>query len=819
MRKRLITLIIMSFIMGGFTGCSKEGSNDIIVTPPLTNTANKVKEEEKAPVKQTVEAAGWKMEVLNYKITTSLENIKKDLGIKKIDKDTVPTEAEAGYEYVLVKLNMEKVNSMEQIQWDKFYLIDDLGNSYTRIDDSFLSDLGVNRMTGMDLNFGAKQGWIMFEIKEGYNQLRLNYKFNKNQLNCIIFGEGTVEKTSNKLVPSEVDYLKDQKKIDDALIDEAKKGYTLDNPLIVLNPYGNSPLTAIAIFKTEEETSVKLTVKGKKPEDDITTTFDKEYTHILPIYGLYSGDTTNLVFQLDDGRKKTVKVKTDNIDANMDNAVVKILDSKYYNYSKLTFVTFESTDIKYGIAAYDSSGDIRYALKGHSDIFKRLNNGNIMVASSRLLKAPNHYTGLMEIDLCGKVYNDYIIPNGYVNDFVELKNGNLLAIGNSKDLQTLTDHIYEIDRVTGEIIYDLDLKALLEPMLGENADITKEDWFQCNSLWYDKKNDTILLSSGNLNSIIAVKKTDKTVEWIIGDSAKWENADSSLFFTPSGEEFEWAYGPHQVSMLYNGDILVFDNGVGRPALDEKGNPIVKGKDNVVLTGDQVYSRAVIYRINLKEMTIRQIWDYGKIRGQEWYSSFHGGAEFMDQRNYWLTSGGNLYDSKNETYDLTAENIAASEKTTYMTQVKNDEVIFELKLDQLVARSTRMPIYSRKKNFDPAIEGKYLNDLGVTTTIPFENLDTKAAISTNYKINVVENPDRTVVVGNWPFIAEDASLILRRSDGKLFAYSIPQLLIEKKGTDAVTFKMWFSPIGLEDYSYDIYILNNGVIYNSGYKIDF
>lgn len=812
MRKRFITFIVMLFMMMIFTGCSKDKPNNIIVTPPLLNKDNKEKEKEKVPEKKTVEAAGWKMDVLNYKIATSLHDIKKDLGIKKIDKDMAQAEAKEGYELVLVQLSMEKIDSMEQIQWDKFYLTDDSGNTYTRIEDSFLSDLGVTRMTGMDLNFGIKKGWIMFEIKEGYNQLRLNYKFKKARMDCIIFGEGTVEETSNTLLPTESDYLKDQNYIDDALLDEAKKSYSLDNPLIVVNPYGNSPLTAIAIFKTEEETSVKLTVKGKKPQDDITTVFDKETTHILPVYGLYPGDTTTLVFLLDDGSEKTVSVKTDSIKADLDTGVVKILDSKYYNYSKLTFVSSESREDGYGIAAYDSAGDIRYILKGYSDIFKRLKNGNIMVASSRLLKAPNHYTGLIEIDLCGKVYNDYIIPGGYVNDFMELKNGNLLAIGNSIDLKTLSDHIYEIDRTTGEIIYDLDIKNLLEPIMGKNMDVTQEDWFQCNGLWYDRKNDTILLSGGNVNSIIAVNKTDKTLKWIMGDPGIWENADPSLFFTPSEEEFQWIYAPHQISMLYNGDILVFDNGVGRPAFDEEG------KDIGVLTGEQVYSRAVIYRINLADMTTRQIWDYGKERGQEWYSSFYGGAEFQDRRNYLLTSGGNLFDPKKETYDLTKEDITGSEKTAYITQIKNDEIIFELKLNHLINRSSRMAIYSRKKNFDPSIEGKYLGDLGITTTVPFENLDTNAGISTNYKINVVQNPDRIVIVGTWPFVAEDATLILRRSDGNIQAYSIPELMIEKKESDTVNFKMWFSPKGLEEASYDIYIRNNGVIYNSGYKIE-
>ena len=31
------------------------------------------------------------------------------------------------------------------------------------------------------------------------------------------------------------------------------KGYTLDNPNIIVDPYHNSPLTALVIFETEEE--------------------------------------------------------------------------------------------------------------------------------------------------------------------------------------------------------------------------------------------------------------------------------------------------------------------------------------------------------------------------------------------------------------------------------------------------------------------------------------------------------------------------------------------------------------------------------------
>ena len=41
------------------------------------------------------------------------------------------------------------------------------------------------------------------------------------------------------------------------------KGYTIDNPNVVIDPYGNSPLTALILFETSSEVSVKVTVEGK----------------------------------------------------------------------------------------------------------------------------------------------------------------------------------------------------------------------------------------------------------------------------------------------------------------------------------------------------------------------------------------------------------------------------------------------------------------------------------------------------------------------------------------------------------------------------
>ena len=54
------------------------------------------------------------------------------------------------------------------------------------------------------------------------------------------------------------------------------EGFTIDEPQVILNPYGNSPLTALIAFDTEEEVEVKVTIPGKMSGRHIRILFLKE---------------------------------------------------------------------------------------------------------------------------------------------------------------------------------------------------------------------------------------------------------------------------------------------------------------------------------------------------------------------------------------------------------------------------------------------------------------------------------------------------------------------------------------------------------------
>ena len=63
---------------------------------------------------------------------------------------------------------------------------DSEGNEYSRMDDEFISELGMTRMAGTTLNFGSNEGWIAFEIDENAEGLELSYPFEAEEYHCAL---------------------------------------------------------------------------------------------------------------------------------------------------------------------------------------------------------------------------------------------------------------------------------------------------------------------------------------------------------------------------------------------------------------------------------------------------------------------------------------------------------------------------------------------------------------------------------------------------------------------------------------------------------
>lgn len=632
--------------------------------------------------------------------------------------------------------------------------------------------------------------------------------------------EVDVENISETSYLEVTDRFAQQTSIDEALSQEVQNGYPLEEALIVVNPYGTSPLSAVAIFSTEESCGGTVTVKGKSSENDVTGTFEAEKDHIVPIYGLYNNDTTEVVINLEDGTSATFEVATEDINVDYGIIQTKMKTETNYDYENLTFICSTMGSLY----AVDAAGDIRfYTTMGGSLGVHQLENGHLLMPASYVLKTSYYKEGMIETDLLGKIYREFMVPGGQHHDFVELPDGNLLIASDSPDLSTVEDYVVELDRQTGEVVWELDMKDLMEIEEGQSASMDSDgseesDWFHNNGLAYDAQNDLVLLSARHKDAIVAVKKEEKSIAWILGDPTGWGEEYQSYFFTPEGEDFEWFYAQHNVSILDNGDIALFDNGTARVKR-------VDGDDRV--SGDNVYSRAVVYNIDTENMTVSQESEYGKERGADWYSDWISGVVSLDgtKDHLWITAGSHLHSDEENRSDYYPKDmfVPGLTKTTYIDQVDNGELTFELTIsgdtyNALTYRSFRMPLYTKGK-YDVTAVPEVLGSLG-ETSYEEGNIQTDGAAALSDGWSLVLDGSKISVTGSFQTdtAADDLTpgkMILVSGDSQR-AYNLTQSAAAGEDGTNVTVKGWTSVDGLEGQDWEIYLELDGVLYNTDYK---
>lgn len=135
---------------------------------------------------EVVSAAGWNITVEDVEINSSLENVSVELGYTGVETSDYKKEADAGKTFCMIKLKIEKDGSKETLDWANLKLTDSEGNEYSRMDDEFISELGMTRMVGTTLNFGSNEGWIAFEIDENAEGLELSYPFEAEEYHCAL---------------------------------------------------------------------------------------------------------------------------------------------------------------------------------------------------------------------------------------------------------------------------------------------------------------------------------------------------------------------------------------------------------------------------------------------------------------------------------------------------------------------------------------------------------------------------------------------------------------------------------------------------------
>jgi len=435
----------------------------------------------------------------------------------------------------------------------------------------------------------------------------------------------------------------------------------ITTPALALNPTGAAPLSAEITFSTEEPVIVEVRVHGQNgQESDVVHQYTSPQTQFeIPVLGLYpdAENQVDLVFLDSDGNvldDMTLEVTTDELIPEMPTVRIDKSSSggikpgfNLVNY----FGIIDGGDfVPQRPLMFDAFGDIRWYLDytDHPDLGNLFyDNGLIQLANGNFLFGDGNSQTLYEIDMLGAIINSWSLQGfGFHHHVLEKPNGNFLVTVNDFSKPTVEDVIIEINRVSGSIINTWDLNVSLDNQRRawetDLADLNI-DWFHANAVAYSADDNSILVS-GRTQGTVKLTANNEVV-WILAPHLSWGTAGNGMDLNQfllqpldangalitdeqvlngftNHPDFEWAWYQHSPILLPNGNVMIFDNG-----------------DNRNYTQPGTYSRAVEYKIDEENMTIQQVWSYGKGRGEETYSRIVSKVNYHSNENTVLFTPG------------------------------------------------------------------------------------------------------------------------------------------------------------------------------------
>ena len=591
-------------------------------------------------------------------------------------------------------------------------------------------------------------------------------------------------------------------------------GYTIDEPNVILNPYEISPLTALVMFETSDYVSPTVTVVGKSEKTTYIHTFKESKTHYLEILGLYPDYNNEVIISYGDVTKKiyiqTGKLPNDFVTPS----------SIYKDEDKLNNELYFYTPSSRGYTcAYDINGDVRwYLTENFIWEINRLRNGNLLLSTDKLINNPYYMTGLYEMDMLGKIYFEYNIDGGYHHDYFEMPSGNILVLSNNFANGTVEDYIVELDLKDGSIVKKFDLTDILPMDEGESENFTTYDWFHNNSVWYDEKTNSITLSGRHIDAVINISYDTGKLNWIIGDSTNYSSEWQKYFFKPIGDNFEWQWSQHSAKITPEGYVFIFDNGNNKSKIKED-----------YVDASNSYSRGVIYKIDTINMTIEQIWEYGKERGSDFYSPYISNVLYLEENHFVVHSGGIVKVNGipyNYPAGLSNEDVSLKSDTV---ELLNNEVIYELVLPTNNYRVRKMEMYSNSE-YKQGI-GVRLGSISKTEESNKHTIIVKSKdIDNNYnKHNITFDREVDRLVFSGTFLKDDkVKIILDKFLGKKeydvivrkrpYTAMCVDVFTDKEEKDGIKVTKYINNTGLNG-KYLIYVSINGTIYKTNKYVEF
>ena len=440
---------------------------------------------------------------------------------------------------------------------------------------------------------------------------------------------------------------------------KASMTWTATTPLAVLNPFGTASNELYLYFQTDVATKVSYTIHVEDEDIPDYTAYaadasGQEYSriHEFQIIGLVPGETNQVTMTISGSWGNARQIVSFTVE----------MPETRSGYATKLEVTDGSSDaaqagglfammrvngyLGYGFF-YDNDGILRYemVLEGYG-LDRMLFDGNEIitcVSSSKLARI----NGLGEVT---QVYD----LEGYElhHDIGFGADGEVLALAEEVDGETVEDRVLSIDLESGEVSEILDFTQVMQGYFDMTRPVTPTDdffwqagewdWIHLNSLQYMPEDDSLIVSSRETSTIIKVTgiHSAPAVDWLAGDSRFWADTPyADLCLTQVGD-FVPQYGQHCVELLaQEGDgvytLVIYNNNYW--SLNTRDDFEMEVADTV---GTDLYgdgsetSQVYIYRIdeNARTFELADSFDVP-------YSSIVSDGVHCDNSDNWVVNSG------------------------------------------------------------------------------------------------------------------------------------------------------------------------------------
>jgi hypothetical protein len=321
---------------------------------------------------------------------------------------------------------------------------------------------------------------------------------------------------------------------------------------------------------------------------------------VLPVYGLYDGysNIVKLTYRFMDGSSKGVNftVTTATFDETCGYKNVSRLQPRSNARLSYDYFLIKSRCSNFSPAIIDSDGAVRWVgTAGFASTSTAFFNNAIYISAN----GPQLY----RIDLDGAFTQvaDYGNIARYSHHNMDIGKVGLILDVNTEDYFESVN--IEVDPYSGRVVKTWNLADIISAAMRAGGDDPSQfvrpaptDWFHNNSVAYNRADDSVIVSSRE-NFLICLDYETGAIKWILGDpTKKWYRFPSlrrfALTLSPGSRP---PIGQHSVSVTFDQNILVFDNGQNSVFQQPRGE-------------QRSYSSPRKYKLDLNARTATEVWN-------------------------------------------------------------------------------------------------------------------------------------------------------------------------------------------------------------------